>query len=241
MERPFDPVEPGGPKMVLFCTLCPYCCNVRLDLIKHLFSSHSVEATFHFVCGSKGCLHSFKFGSTYSSFKTHANRKHPNWQDYVNEPDAAPLLLPTSSSMNLLNPESDLPESDLPAVNEHLPELPEPVVLDTELTSCPSAQRTAALFLLTFQERYKFSQKAINFALGTINALVDGACESLRDSLQDRGSLTTDVAACFDEREDSFAHLQTEYMQTKFYRDEFGLVVSVCTCTIYNFDVRVAV
>ena len=221
--------------MVLSCTFCPYCCNIRLDLIKHLFSSHSVEATFHFVCGIKGCLHSFKFGSTYSSLKTHANRKHPNWLDYVNEPDATPLLLPTSSSMHLLNS-----ESDLHAVNKYLPELPEPVVLDTELTSCPSAQRTATLFLLTFQERYKLSQRAINFAVGTINAIVDGACESLRDSLQERGSLTTDVAACFDQREDSFAHLRTEYMQTKFYRDEFGLVVSVCTCTLctYNFDVH---
>ena len=149
--------------MVLSCTFCSYRCNVRLDLIKHLFTSHSVEVRFHFVCGIKGCLHSFKFGSTYSSFKTHANRKHPNWQDYVNEPDASPLLLPTSSSsMHLLNP-----ESDLPAVNEYLPESPEPVVLDTELTSCPSAQRTAALFLLTFQERYKLSQRAIMWGQST--------------------------------------------------------------------------
>ena len=173
-------------RMVLSCTFCPFCCNVRLDIIKHLFSSHSVEATFHFVCGIKGCLHSFKFGSTYSSFKTHANRKHPKWQDYVNEPDATPLLS-TSSSMYLMNP-----EFDLSVLNEHLPELPEPVravdsvpvVLDTQLTSCPSAQRTAALFLLTFQERYKLSQRAINFAVGTINTIVDGACESVRDSLQ---------------------------------------------------------
>lgn len=215
--------------MVLSCTFCSYRYNVRLDLIKHLFTSHSVEVGFHFVCGIKGCLHSFKFGSTYSSFKTHANRKHPNWQDHVNEPDATPLLLPTSSSMHLLNP-----ESDLTAVNEYLPESPEPVVLDTELT-CPSAQRTAALFLLTFQERFKLSQRAINFAVGTINAIVDGACESLRDSLQEQGSLTTDVAACFDQREDSFAHLQTEYMQTKFYRDEFGVVVSHAHVHTYIF------
>ncbi len=207
--------------MVFSCTFCPYCCNVRLDLIKHLFSSHSVEATFRCVCGIKGALHSFKFGSTYSSFKTHANRKHPNWQDYVNEPDATPVLLPTSSSMHLLNP-----EPDLPTVNEDLPKLPEPVVLDTEPTSCPSAQRTTALFLLTFQERYKLSQRAINFAVGTINTIVDGVCGSLQDSLQEGGSLTTGLAACFDQREDPFAHLQTEYMQTKFYRDEFGLVVS---------------
>lgn len=139
--------------MVLSRTFCSYCCNVRLDLIKHLFSSHSVKAMFSFVCVIKGCRHSFKFGSS------HANRKHPNWQDYVNELDATPLL-PTSSSMHLN------PESDSPSVNECLPELPEPVILDTALTSCPSAQRTAALFLLTFQERYKLSQIAINFAVG---------------------------------------------------------------------------
>lgn len=218
--------------MVLSCTFSSYCCNVRLDLIKHLFSSHSVEAMFSFVCGIKGCRHSFKFGSTYSSFKTHANRKHPNWQDYVNELDATPLL-PTSSSIHLN------PESDSPSANECLPELPEPVILDTALTSCPSAQRTAALFLLTFQERYKLSQTAINFAVGTINTIVDGACESLRESIQEKGSLTTDVAARFDQREDSFAHLQTEYMQMKFYREEFGLVVSACMHNYnFNFDVQ---
>lgn len=47
------------------------------------------------------------------------------------------------------------------------------------------------------------------------------------------------VAACFDQREDSFAHLQTEYMQMKFYREEFGLVVSACMHNYnFNFDVQ---
>ena len=145
----------------------------------------------------------------------------------MNEPDAMPLL-PTSSSMNLI------PKADIPAANEYLPESPEAVILDKELTSCPSAQRTAALFLLTFQERYKLSQTAILFAVGTINTIVDGACKSLRESIQERGSLTTDVAACFDQHEDSFAHFQTEYMQMKFYREEFGLVVSGCTIILYQ-------
>lgn len=107
----------------------------------------------------------------------------------MNEPDAMPLL-PTSSSMNLI------PKAEIPAANEYLPESPEAVILDKELMSCPSAQRTAALFLLTFQERYKLSQTAILFAVGTINTIVDGACKSLRESIQERGSLTTDVAAC---------------------------------------------
>ena len=68
--------------------------------------------------------------------------------------------------------------------------------------------------------------------MGTINTIVDGAYESLRESIQERGSLTTDVAECFDQHEDSFAHLQTKYMQMKFYREEFGLVVSACTCIL---------
>ncbi len=218
---------PGPPKMVFSCTFCTYCCNVRLDVIKHLFSSHSVEATFNFVCGIKGCLHSFKYGSTFSSFKTHANRKHPNWQDCVNDAEAMPPLLPVlpSLSVPLLNSEPDLTAND---------DLTEPVsndmvdVSNAELRPCPSTQRTAALFLLTFQEKYKLSQRAINFATGTINTIVDGVCESLRDSLQESGSSPTDIAACIDQREDPFAHLQTEYMQSKVYRDEFGLVVSVC-------------
>lgn len=72
-------------RMVLSCTLCSFRCNMRLDLIKHSFAVHSMEPAFHFVCGIRGCLHSFRFGSTFSSFKSHASRKHPNWQESVND------------------------------------------------------------------------------------------------------------------------------------------------------------
>ena len=39
-------------------------------------------------------------------------------------------------------------------------------------TAPPSAQNVAALFLLTFQEKYKLPQKAINFAVGSVNTIV---------------------------------------------------------------------
>lgn len=63
------------------CHLCSYRCKAQLNLIKHSFGAHSVEANFKMKCGIKGCLHQFNTGATFSSFKTHANRKHPNWHE----------------------------------------------------------------------------------------------------------------------------------------------------------------
>ena len=91
---------------------------------------------------------------------------------------------------------------------------------------CPeeSTKKAAALFILTFQERYKLSQKAINLAVGTVDAIVDSACEAIHSSLQERYP-ASDIAECFDNRESPFADLDTEYMQSKYYKQEFGLVV----------------
>ena len=95
------------------------------------------------------------------------------------------------------------------------------------LPSISTAERTAALFLITFQERYGLSQAAINFAVGSINGILDGVSESIHETAQglmEAGSCSLDAA--FKEREDPFASLQTEYKQLKFYREVFGLVVS---------------
>ena len=96
-------------------------------------------------------------------------------------------------------------------------------------TSTPStssiAQQTAAMFLLTFQERFRVSQTAINFAVGSINTIVNGVCEAVQHSLEAANS-SIDTSA-FDEREDPFSLLKTEYKQCKFYREVFGLLVIV--------------
>ena len=214
--------------MVLFCGFCSYCSNTRLSLIKHSFGSHCTEPTFHFVCGVKGCLHSFKFGSTFSSFKTHASRKHPNWQESVNDEAAAITITPPPP---LLTPSLD---PDLNATQNPF-ELPEGPTIGGHCISGPltnpvaSSQRTAALFLLTFQEQYKLSQTAINFAVGSINSIVNDVCESVHESVTsslNSGCSSMDIAACFEDHKDPFSSLQTEYKQSKFYREEFGLVVS---------------
>ena len=84
--------------------------------------------------------------------------------------------------------------------------------------SSPPAQITAALFLLTFQEKYKISQTAINFAIGSINTIVNGVCESACGLIQrslESGQCSSHVAARFDDYKDPFASLHTEYKQSK--------------------------
>ena len=117
----------------------------------------------------------------------------------------------------------DMPRSELCSVDAVEP-----------LFSCPPEQRTVALFLLTFQEKCKVSQTAINFAVGSINTIVDSVCEGVQSSLVNEERLASaadTIKACFSNRQDPFIHLQTEYKQSKFYHENFGLIVSFFAST----------
>ena len=234
---------------VRVCSRCSFQCICRLQLIKHCFESHSYEPTFRVECGIRGCCHVFTFGATYSSFKTHASRKHPGWKENVNDRDtsssAADEHMSTSETFLLddIYTQRSICAADTPdelmsePVDSGLPkraitatETAEPVAFQpqgTQLT--PSRERTAALFLLTFKEKYRLSQTAINFAVGSINTIVDDVCQSVEYSVQralEQDGCTSEISPYFSNH-DPFANLQTDYQQAKFYRDEFGLVVSL--------------
>ena len=170
-------------------------------------------------------------GLYFSSFKTHANRKHANWQDCVNNDiDATQTaeLAQFETTSNRTHSDSDaavlanqeIPVEDMPCSELCCVDAVEP------LFSCPPEQRTAALFL---QEKSKVSQTAINFAVGSINTIVDSICEGVQTSLVNEELLCSaadTIKACFSSRQDPFVHLQKEYKPSKFYRESFGLIVS---------------
>lgn len=183
---------------------------------------------FRFECGIKGCSHCFKCGSTYSSFKTHASRKHPNWYEYVNTDTVAAVpsaVAPgDSSSANT----EELPLAN-PLQHAPCPDQAEYSELETisSYQSCSEAQRRAALFLLTFKEKYRLSQAAIDFAVTSLQTIVHSVCASAVAAVERDASSVAAIAANI---EDPFASLRTNYQQTLFYRQEFGLVVSACMC-----------
>lgn len=214
--------------MVFSCSLCPYRSDARFHLIKHTFDCHAMEPSFHFICGLQGCQHSFKFGSSFSSFKSHASRKHKNWQAVLEVDDAESSIRSAAvTTFDSVPPGGDV---DLPLISPvtNEPDLPmvQPSVSFVQDNSDPNrsensaesgvspASKSAAMFLLTFKERYHLPQTAIDFAVGTINGIISNVCDSIQVP-----------HAC--EVEDPFALLETEYKQNKFYRDVFGLVVSV--------------
>lgn len=231
-------------EMVLSCGMCSFRCLLRLQLIQHSFQTHSAEPTFHLVCRIKGCLHGFKFGSTYSSFKSHARRKHCNWQEYIEEVvdssthvTAEDTLLSTvtetvgglgtcdavqDAETNFDCPSDDddddvsveisLDQGSLTITNEEEREQ------ETSTDYSSRAQRTAGLFLLTFKEKYCLTRAAIDFAVGSIQQIVHNSCASAIKSAKIDPSSVGTIG-------DPFSFLQTNYQQTKFYREEFGLVV----------------
>ena len=237
--------------MELYCTLCSYRCGERLDLIKHQFGAHSFEPTFRLFCWIKGCQHCFRTGSSFSSFKTHANRKHKNWQDSINDTESLTSVSPavllassTEQSTSILPVDVDV--SDHNDTSSAVPDTPAPDdrQLDTVTNSLTShlpldgsfaARRAAALFLLTFKEKHELAQKSIDFAVGSIHTIIDGVLKSAAFSVHnllesDSSPSYDDIASCMEGCEDPFATLGTKFLQDKFYRNEFGLVVSTCTC-----------
>ena len=216
--------------MALPCSFCCYRSSARLDLIKHSFASHSVEPTFQLVCGIHDCLHCFKSGATFQSFKTHAQRKHPFWKDIINDGGPTDLMNLSSeishfqSSAEVVDQRSALTSACVPSSGTVTLFDRTPASMDVQKILSP--EHTAALFLRTFKEQYRLSQKAIDYAVGAVNTIVDSVCASVQETLQQSLVTTSaELEACFDHG-DPFSELQTEYQQTRFYRQHFGLVVS---------------
>ncbi|SMN12480.1 hypothetical protein SPBRAN_1135 [uncultured Candidatus Thioglobus sp.] len=161
-------------------------------------------------------MQGFKCGATFASYRTHANRHHPDWQ-VLNTSDisvhtsyeASSCVLPSELELDADQSQCTTDQLDTPFATVEPEQDP---------------QRVAAMLLLTLKEKYMISQDAVNFTLGSISSIVDGVCDSIKDSIQERSSLTSDMLACFN-HSDPFDSLQTEYQQTKFYKKEFGLVV----------------
>ena len=153
--------------MVFLCVLCSYRSDTRFNLINHSFDCHSVEPSLHLVCGLQGCQHSFKFGSSFSSFKSHASRKHPNWQVSLEHEGSADITSTALDSVSTHPPSSDVEVPSLVPTLSSLTATVQPsastahdiednmdLSTSENCVGVSSASTTAAMFLLTFKERY---------------------------------------------------------------------------------------
>ena len=102
-----------------------------------------------------------------------------------------------------------------------------------ESDSQSKLERSAALFLISLKERFEITQSALDFAVSQVQLMIEFAVEDVRESVKDTllphlqacdAETFTDIDECF-HVPNPFANLQSEYMQSKYYRQHFDLVV----------------
>ncbi len=185
--------------------------------MRHTFECHSSTPNFRYPCGVSGCIQTF---STYSGISSHLRRKH--W-----------------TNLELLELEREVTGQDkyfLPHNNEYGEEelsdeeLSEATAVLEEAT-CTSAnrQKSVALLLLTLKEKYKVTQTAIDFTVGQLKEIIEYMFDDVKMAVEKTLEVDrTVIEECFDAN--PFQGLDTEYLQAKFYRKHFSLVVSSKTC-----------
>lgn len=100
--------------------------------------------------------------------------------------------------------------------------------------------RSAALFLLSVKERFQLTQSALDFIIQQVKQMisfaVDDAEEKVKVYLTEQGvTELPDISKCFEGMNNPFIYLETEYMQNKFYQENFNLVVSFYVYKWYNY------
>ena len=130
-----------------------------------------------------------------------------------------------SGTISIFPSSSELEEEEdntLPSVEPH--SQPESSEEDNSMeygaySEVDDAQKAAGHFLLTLKERYRLSQAAIDFAVGSVKQMIGFICNILKTSveqiLQDSGIDIPDLPEVFD-NVNPFDGLETEHQQTQF-------------------------
>lgn len=176
--------------------------------MRHTFEAHSTDQNARFTC--RYCPQTF---GKYSSMISHLSRKHKgiSLEKSVDEEE--------NPFVNVDDDSDKIGGSD-----------------DDQHQTYPTCERreritrSAALFLLNMKERHKLTQAAIDFAVGQVRSMVTYALQDMQASVQQAvasGASATDIVDLMDMSIDPFGDISTEYKQTKYYRENFNLVV--CT------------
>jgi hypothetical protein len=99
-----------------------------------------------------------------------------------------------------------------------------------ETEASGSLQTAAARFLLALKEQHRLTQVSINFLVDQVKLIVAGVVADVENAvkfkLASEGVTTIDIVqGCFT-NVNPFEGLETEYKQSKFYKEHFNLVVS---------------
>ena len=191
------------------CSMCSHFAAPTLKaVIRHIGAVHSHDAFFHVYCGIEGCPRTYK---SFHSYKKHMYSKHRYILD-ISQPAIPPPINPVTATA-MENPD------DEPTL-----EMPESQV---------SRKVSAALFIMKAKEVNKISQSSLNVLLQDVTTMLEQKISKLETdicrALATRGiEMDAELQSLFRKPElvKPFQGIDTEYLQRKFFREAFQLVVS---------------
>lgn len=204
------------------CKSCSYSSSSWRGVVRHTFETHSNEPNFSVACVVDGCCQTFQ---RYSSLTSHLLRKHKGKDLEFEARNSSRFFTSTSESSHECTFEDENETGNI--VTEDLSPQESDCIYQPNVEHL---HRSAGLFLLSIKERYQLTQAAVDFALGQVREMislaVDDAHKVMESTLKEYSITIPDVSDQLETLRDPFASFSTEYMQTKYYREHFGLVVS---------------
>ena len=184
--------------MKFTCTICNRFASSTLKrVLRHIGSVHSFEPGFQVTCGIEGCTRTY---SNFRSFQKHLARNHETALNRVEDSSPAPRP----------QVQRDVHESDDDDTLDPIDANDCSTTQEASESTQKALQRSAALFLLRTKEVNRVTQVALN-------EIVEGVTE-LFEAHASAGNCCTPKP---------FAGLETHYLQQKYYKEEFKLVVSI--------------
>lgn len=161
---------------------------------------------------------------------SHLSRKHPSFKDYsgallefsaCDEAEAENCDSGSSDEADYHPGAGGCDTADLSSIDKE--------------NICPTSSRnhssseSAALFLLTLKEKHRLTQVSVDFALGHIKQMTNCIVQDLQCKVEkylgDANIQYPDISSCFSDI-NPFKGLETEHLQSKFYKNHFNLIVS---------------
>lgn len=174
--------------------------------MRHAFECHSTTPNFSYTCDIDGCVQTFR---TFPAMTSHIRKKHGG-------SDSDPTIPPVSfiTEQDELEESNQFQESDTISAMS----LPPPPSSSSYL-----ARRSTAQLFLNLKEKHRLTQSAISFTIEQVQQILNHTLDDIKSSIKHEIG-EVDMDRFFDIN--PFEGLSTEHLQTKFYCEHFGLIVS---------------
>ena len=218
----------------LSCQLCGYLSPTLRIHVSHLRQVHSKDDPFSVICGIEQCRQRF---STFGAYNSHVYRMHRNSLGLNVHKAVGSSDEQNSSELEITSSETSTLEEVYqgPAYQFENCDPPEELQYDVwHLLGVDQEQqqRESATFLLKLKEVCNVSERTISEVITGYQGLLTNTLAvvkaSVKDTLGNAGVCVADIAGldeAFTNVQDVFQGLETTYLQEKYFRDRFNMVV----------------